>query len=202
MYKRPEIKASLEIILSVFTVTILVFAAIRPTLTNITSLQKKIKDQEAVSNKADIKIKQLISAQKQLDTYKNDLWLFDEAVPNNYGYSDSAERLEYVARENGVTIESLSMTGYKLLEGKKLTAEWSSKIAQPQTNNTILDKVNFTVLGQPQNVITFLTTVGKMDRLAVLENVTLSKQIGLTKNEDVLKAVGQVSFYFYSGTTK
>jgi len=49
MYKRPEIRASLEVILSVFTITILIFAAIRPTLTNIVSLQKKIEDQEVIN---------------------------------------------------------------------------------------------------------------------------------------------------------
>jgi hypothetical protein len=197
LYKRPEIRASLELILSVFTVAILIFAAIRPTLANVVSLQKKIADQEIVNKKADNKITQLFNAQNQLTTFGSSLGLFDQAIPDEYSYADSAKRLEYVARENNLTIESLAFSGYTLLSGGKVNADWLGKITQP-ANNSLPDQISFSVTGKPQNILTFLREIEGMDRLATLSNVSLTKTIGLSKAEDSLKATGQLIFYFYS----
>jgi hypothetical protein len=200
LYKRPEIRASLEVILSVFTVTILVFAAIRPTITNIVSLQKKITDQEIVNKKADNKITQLINAQKQLDAFRGSLRLFDAAVPDVFSYVDGGKRLEYLARKNYLTIDSMGFAGVTLLGGKKITGEWAGKIALPNASNGLVDPITFSVSGKPQNVITFLQEVETMDRLVMINSVSLSKQIGLSKMEDTLKASGQMTIYFYAET--
>lgn len=197
LYKRPEIRASLEVILSVFTVTILIFAAIRPTLINIVSLQKKISDQEVVNKKADNKITQLFSAQNQLNTLGNSLKLFDQAVPDGFSYSDSAKRFEYVAKKNSIKIESLSFIGFTLQTGGPITGDWASKITKLSANNTLPNQIYFSVNGKPQNVITFLKEIENIDRLAMLNNVTLTKQVGLSKSEDLIKVSGQITFYFY-----
>jgi len=198
MYKRPEVKASLEIILSVFTVTILIFAAIRPTLTNIVSLQKKIEDQEAVNKKADNKIVQLFNAQNQLNTFGGSLALYDAAVPDGFSYVDSAKRVETVARMNNVAINSLSFNGYSLLQGGKIAGDWGTKLTKVSGNNTIPDQISFTVNGSPQSVFAFLRQIESMDRLVSLNSVALTKQTGMSKTSDTLKAAGQLTFYFYS----
>lgn len=197
LYKRPEIKASLEVILSVFTITILIFAAIRPTLTNIVSLQKKITDQELVNKKADKKIAQLIAAQNQLNEFGSSLVLFDNAVPDKFSYGDSAKRLEYIARTNNLNVDSMNFSGSVLLSGGKIAADWGTKIAKPGADNIINDQVNFAVNGKPADVLNFLREIENMDRLVVLNNVSLVKQPGVNKGEDTLRVTGQVSFYFY-----
>ncbi len=198
LYKRPEIKASLEVILSIFTITILIFAAIRPTLTNIVSLQKKIEDQEAINKKADRKIAQLVAAQNQLKEFGSSLVLFDNAVPDSFSYSDSAKRLEYLARTNNLAIDSVSFSGSVLLSGGKISGDWAAKIARPSVDNLIIDQISFTVSGKPANILNFLKQVENMDRLAVLNNVSLTKQLGANKTEDILRASGKIDFYFYS----
>lgn len=198
LYKKPEIKASLEIILSIFTITILIFAAIRPTLTNVVSLQKKIEDQEAVNKKADRKIAQLLAAQNQLKEFSSSLVLFDNAVPDSFSYSDSAKRLEYLARINNLAIDSISFSGSVLLSGGKIAGDWAAKIAKPGIDNLIIDQISFTVSGKPANILNFLKQIENMDRLAVLNNVSLAKQLGVNKTEDILRASGKVDFYFYS----
>jgi len=197
LYKRPEVRASLEVILSVFTVTILVFAAIRPTLTNITTLQKKITYQEVVNKKADNKITQLLGAQKQLETYTQNLYLFEEAVPDDFSYADGARRVELIAKKNGMIIDSLGFEGVVLKEGKKTSGAWKDKINLAK-NNLLIDKVNFTMSGKPSNTMNFLKEIENMDRLAVLNNISLSKQVGTEKTGDTLKVSGDMTFYFYS----
>lgn len=198
LYKRPEIKASLEIILSVFTVTILIFAAIRPTLTNIAKLQKKITEQEVINKKADNKISQLLNAQKQLETLSGSLYLFDSAVPDEFAYSDSAKRVEYLAKQNDLTIESLSFSGITIQGGNKPVGDWKDRIINPSKTNILQDQVNFIVRGKPDNAIKFLREIENIDRLAVLNGVTLSKEIGQTKISDTLRVTGKMTFYFYS----
>ncbi len=198
MYRRPEIKASLELILSVFTVAILVFAAIRPTLANIVTLQKKIADQEIVNKKADNKISQLINAQNQLNTLGDGLRLFNEAVPDDFTYTDVAKRLEYVAKTNNLFIESLSFSGIALQNGTKTKGDWLDKIAKPNANNILPNQMSFAINGKPQNVFAFLKEVENMDRLGALNNVSLSTLVGANKIEDSLKATGQITFYFYT----
>lgn len=198
LYKRPEIRASLEVILSVFTITILVFAAIRPTLTNIASLQKKIEDQETVNKKADNKIAQLIAAQKQLTTYSSSLKLFDAAVPDTFSYSDSTKRLEYLAMLNNLSVDSLNFSGVSLSGGGKIAGDWAAKIIKPDANNILIDQISYSINGKPQDVITYLKKVENMDRLVTLDSVSLAKQIGISAAEDTLKATGQMTFYFYS----
>jgi hypothetical protein len=198
LYKRPEIRASLEVILSVFTVMILILAAIRPTLVNITSLQKKIDDQTTVDKKADNKMAQLISAQTQLTNFASSLYLFDEAVPDNFSYTDTAERMQFLAKENNLTIESAAFPGYALLGSPDVKTDWGTKIIKPSASNIMAEQVSFSVNGNPQNVITFLSALENMDRLGVLNSVTLSKQVGQTQADNTLRAAGQVTFYFYS----
>lgn len=197
LYRRPEIRASLEVILSVFTVLILVLAAIRPTLINITQLQKKITDQETVIKKADNKITQLLNAQKQLETFASSLYLFNEAVPDNYSYADGAKRIEFVARKYNLSVESLTFGGTVLQDGKKPNDSWMTKINLAK-NNIVIDQVSFTLSGKPQEAMMFLKEIENMDRLAVLNNLSLSKQVGVTKDNDLLKVTGQMTFYFYS----
>ena len=197
LYKKPELRASIEVIFSVFTVTILIFAAIRPTLTNIASLQKKISDQEAVNTKADNKIKQLFDAEKQLTTYSSSLYLFDEAVPDLFSYSDVAKRLEYLAKTNGLTVENLGFMGFALQKSGELTTDWKTKIIKP-ANNSLQNQISFSVNGAPINVLNFLREVENMDRLVTLDNVSFSVQLGLTKAADTLKATGTMTAYYYS----
>ena len=197
MYKRPEIRASLEVILSVFTITILIFAAIRPTLTNIVSLQKKIEDQEVINKKADNKIVQLLNAQNQLNTFRGKLKLFDEAVPDYFSYVDSSLRLEYVAKKNNLILDSLVFPGISLLGEEKTGGELTTKLIKPSAN-VLSNQLTFSVRGKPQDVIIFLKDIENMDRLVLLNSVSLTKQIGLTRAEDSLNATGQMTFYFYT----
>lgn len=197
IYQRPEVKASLEVILSVFTVTILIFAAIRPTVTNIATLQKKIDDQEVLNKKADNKITELFNAQTQLGTYQNDLTLFDMAVPDNFNSYSLAARLEYLAKENGVTVEAASLPGIRLFGTGKAAGDWATKITTKDATNILRSGVTFTISGNSKNVVKMVSEIENIDRLTVLKSVVFSKETGKSPGAEILKASGEIYFYFY-----
>ncbi len=202
VYERPEIKASLEVIFSVFMVVLLIFAAIRPTLTNLVALQKRITDKESINTKADRKIAQLFAAQAQLDEFGTVLGLYDSAVPESFSYVDQLGRIEVLARANNLQIELLSTPGTVLFGEGKGVGEWSTKLLKPDKERVITSPVDFQVSGKPKQVRDFLVQLEAMDRLTTIKSVNLVKESGSTKGSEKIKASGQINFYILSITTK
>lgn len=198
IYQRPEVKASLEVILSVFTVAFLIFAAIRPTLTNIASLQKKIEDLDSANKKADNKISQILNAQQQLDTFQSKLFLLDEAVPDEYSYLDMAGRIEVLAKRRGLNVQTIDLPGKRLFGEGKGVGEWADKLVKSDPTNIAIANVQFTVNGNPGNVAAFIEDVENMDRVTLLTSLVLTTEPAAGTGQ-TLKAVGLINFYFYEG---
>lgn len=201
VYQRPEIKASLEVILSVFAVIILIFAAIRPTLTNIATLQKKIADQIILNKKAENKIAELFKAQSQLSEFGNQIKLFDSAIPDNYSYFQMAGRLEYLATQNGVTLENINMPGIKTFGPDSPKTEWANDLLKKNASNIFQPDVNFTITGKPEAVIKMISDLENMDTLTMINNITFSKELTKIGEPEILKAAGKIYFYFYEPGT-
>ena len=178
LYAKPEIRASLEIILSVFTVTLLIFFAIRPTLTNVASLQKKIEDQEVVLKKADTKVSQLLSAETQLSENQGRLALLVDAVPDNFNYFNISKRVEIVAREASVTLSLMRLPGSIVLGGPDvpgLVGDRAKEVVMPDENGVMMIGVQFNVGGGQEQVLNFMRSLENMDLLAVIQNIKISK---------------------------
>lgn len=200
VYERPEIKASLEVIFSVFMVILLIFAAIRPTLTNLTVLQKRISDKESLNTKADKKISQLFSAQELLDQFAPVLNLYDSAVPENFSYVDQLGRVEQLANTNKLEVDSISIPGIILVGEGKGTGEWSTKLLKPDSEKIIVTPIDFQVSGKPKQVRDFLVQLEGMDRLTTIKSVNLIKETGTIRGTEKIRASGQVNFYILSNT--
>lgn len=197
VYQRPEIKASLEVIFSVFMVSLLIFLAIRPTLTNLATLQKKIVDEESISSKADKKIAQLFQAQEQLNTNSAFLKLYDSAVSEKFSYLEMIGRIEILANRVGVEVDSISVQGINFIGEGKGTGEWAGKIIKPDATGSMVIPVDFQISGRPPQIRNFLIEVENMDRLAVIKSVNLAKESGTTKGTEKIKAGGQINYYVY-----
>jgi len=195
VYERPEIKASLEVIFSVFMVVLLIFAAIRPTLTNLTALQKRISDKESLNTKADKKISQLFSAHEQLDQFSSFLNLYENAVPQQFNYTEMIGRVEQLARSNNLEVEVVSVPGISLIGDSKGVGEWSTKLLKPDGEKIITTPVDFQVSGKPKQIRDFLVQLESMDRLTTIKSVNLIKETGSSKGTERIKAGGQVNFY-------
>ncbi|EKD57429.1 MAG: hypothetical protein ACD_57C00303G0001 [uncultured bacterium] len=187
----------MEVIFSVFMIAILIFVAIRPTLTNLAVLQKKITDKESVSLKADKKIGQLFSAQEQIDANGTSLSLFETAVPEKFSYLELIGRFEVLAKKNSVEVEAISIQGTNLVGEGKGAGDWSTKLIKVDSQGLMTIPIDFQILGKPQEIRSFLVDLENVDRLAVIKNVNLIKDSGGSKGTERLKANGQVNFYVY-----
>ncbi len=196
-YQRPEIKASLEVIFSVFMVTLLILLAIRPTLTNLAGLQKKIIDVESISAKADKKMGQLFEAQEQLNTNSAFLKLYDSAISDRFSYLEMIGRMEILANKEGVEVETLSVQGVNLVGAGKGSGEWAGKIIKPDAVGIMTIPIDFQISGKPIKIKNFLIEVENMDLLTMIKRVNLAKESGGTKGSETIRASGQINYYVY-----
>ena len=150
-YQRPEIKASVEVILSVFAVTFLLLMAVRPTLATVAELRKKIEDYEIVDKKLSNKIAQLTRAEEDLRKNSGSLYLFEKAVPDDFDYADLAKRIEIVTIEEGVVLESLNFSRIDIT-GEEVTDEKKDS----RLSNRFFSETPY---GMPSTLLTFPSTL-------------------------------------------
>lgn len=204
VYGRPEIRASVEIILSVFTVVFLLTLAIRPTLATVATLQKKIADQTVVDAKLSTKIGQLAKASADLGTYADRVVDFSAAVTDTPDESGLAKRFTVIAAENNITTHSLAFDAIPLIGQQiKLADKEKGGIMPPleKDGKVASFSISFDVSGDPSKVIDFLSKLENMDRVVLISAVNLKKEeikasgtlVGPVNN---LRAIGRVTAYY------
>lgn len=192
IYDRPEVKASIEIILSVFTVAGLLLLAIRPTLATVASLQKKIEDQQIVDRRLEAKISQLIDAQKNMVTYADKIPEYEAAVPDLSDQGLLSKRIEVLAVENGLTINGLIFSSVPLL-GQEINLADKKGRGKPETDSTgkiTFFDISFDVSGDMNGVFSFISAIENMDRAVIVSEVNLKKE------ETSIKVVGRARSYY------
>jgi len=198
VYQRPEIKASVEVILSVFSVAFLLLVAVRPTLSTVAELRKKIEDYQVVEKKLDNKISQLARAEEDLVDNSAYLYLFDQAVTDEPELAEIAKRIELIAVERDVILESLNfsrvdITGEEVIDEKK-----------DEKDNYVEGEfsLRFSLSGTETNIMRFLREVEEMDRVAVLENALIKKVDEKDLPEGKLRATGILRGYYLESVLK
>lgn len=207
-YRRPEIRASLEIILSVFTVAFLLLVVIRPTLTIVAELQKKINDQDSVDKKLSTKITQLSKARSDLSTFGNQIDLFNKAVPDANDSSGLAKRLALLVQENNLqtnylTVGSVPLFGNLINLGNKESknkGEDPNVVPLEKGTNVAKLEITFDLRGSQTDVLKFLSNIEKLDRLIKLTSVDIKreeeKDSDVTKSFRGVRLIGRGSVYY------
>ena len=191
VYQRPEIKASVEIILSVFTVVTLLLIAVRPTLGIVATLQKKIDDQAVVDKKLSNKIAQLIKATDDLSTYAADLGAFNLAVTDGGFQSGLAKRIELLAITEGIEIKALSFEPVPLL-GETVNLADKAKERKPiSIKDTDIAEygISFEISGSQDQLFSCLEKIENLDRVVIVKNVGFKKEIGRDEKGGIINSI-------------
>ncbi len=207
-YRRPEIRASLEIILSVFTVAFLLLVVIRPTLAIVAELQKKINDQDSVDKKLSTKITQLSKARNDLSTFGNQIDLFNRAVPDSNDSSGLAKRLALLVQENNLqtnylTVGSVPLFGNLINLGNKESknkGEDPNLVPLEKGTNVAKLEITFDLRGSQTDALKFLSDIERLDRLIKLTSVDIKreeeKDSDVTKSFRGVRLIGRGSVYY------
>jgi len=192
-YQQPVLSASIEIILSVFAIALMVGLAIRPTLTIVASLQKKIEDQKLVEQKLTTKISSLTQAQKNLNDNANKLALYETAVPDEHELDQAARRLELLAQESGCQIESIGFGEVALLGDSNKELKFGEGWTVP---------VSISLQGSLNQLSEFMIKAENMDRLMLIQNISIQKPESRKKATTGLTLSIKASLYYLGKTNE
>lgn len=113
--------------LTIFTVSFFLVIAIKPTLVTIAKLNKEIKDLSEANQKLQKKINMIVEAQNEFAKYSDDLFLLDQAVPDNSDFPRLVYFLEQAANTEGVQLKSLNLEKIGVV-GKTIQADTPSLV--------------------------------------------------------------------------
>lgn len=196
LYQQPMMSASIELILSVFVVALMMMFAIRPTIATVVELQKKITDLQAVDEKLTSKINSLGTASQTLSTYADKLFLYEKAVPSGHDLDGFSKRVELLAQESGAKISNLTFSSVPLL-GNKINLGKTGGDGQPiEPGGIVTVEMTYAVLGGSEQLLTFLQSLERLDRVVYVQDVSIQKQEVKEKAIGVLKLTGKALIYY------
>jgi Tfp pilus assembly protein PilO len=151
-YHLKKVRVYTEIVLSILTVAFFLFFAIRPTVITITGLIKEISDKKMVVQKLEEKINNLNLAQQEYLLVQNDLYLVDQALPEDSQISVLVRQIEGLCFKTGVSLEGVQ---YSSLEIK-------SRIFKNEPQPV---EIKLVVSGDYQNLKNFLYSLNNFRRV-------------------------------------
>lgn len=184
-YFRAEQRRTYTILgLSLLSLIIFGIFAIRPTVTTIIKLRRKIKDQEDVCEKLDQKLKNLSLAQTALKKIGSDIPTIEKAIPQGESFPDLLETLHLTSEKNGLRLEHIRF-------GQILA------VPQKTTNQSLIVKVipfNIRTEGGFSQSLDFLKSTQDTRRLFNAKGIRITSQRkGATETFEL-----EAETYFYT----
>ena len=161
---RPNLKAYLELILSLGTIVIFSIYAIKPTVLTIVELNSEIKSKENTVLLLTQKISNLKIASNLLQKESQNLEIIDNAVPTGANVEQLVKQIEKIALDNSVAIRNFSSANI-FLKGnsdKKVESELP---------------VSFSITGNYQNLFQFLQTIENLRRPFRIDSFVFNSNI-------------------------
>ncbi len=159
---RKETGAYLYIMFTLFSVSFFGFFILRPAISTITNLQKKLEDNKNVYVALQKKLAALQSLDAEYSQIKPDLPLIYNAIPVIPDIPTLTRQIETLASRNQVELGSLTVSPlqyYPLEAGGKLYGY----------------AITVDVTGSEQNVNTFIENVTNFQRIISIQKITTGK---------------------------
>lgn len=165
--KKPQARAYIMGVLSFFTLSFLGAFAIRPAVTQIFELNRKISDRRAVTNQLDEKIRSLQLAEKAYSDIQADLPIILAAVPYGSTFPPLLKDLETNASSSAISVTSLRFQNVELLSASRTLAATNAASAQ--------DSFVFSIgtVGDYNNLLDFLKNLEEGKRLIGVNQVAI-----------------------------
>ncbi|OGV91591.1 hypothetical protein A2783_04160 [Microgenomates group bacterium RIFCSPHIGHO2_01_FULL_45_11] len=164
LYQKPIVKVSTALLLTIFTIIFFAIFAIRPTLTTIAQLLRKIEDQGTIKSKLDQKVAALATAHAEYLTIEPQLPLIDTAIPQEAELGLLARQIEGTASSLGIALQKVT-----------LESLLPSSITAPSTKFSEIP-VMVETTAPYETLQEFLNRLLKLPRVSSVEIVSLTKE--------------------------
>ncbi len=176
--KRADLRAFLEIVLSIIAVLVFLVFAIKPTALTIISLVQQINEEKKVISILDKKLNDLKKANNIVNQYQPILEIINTAIPSSPNPDLFAKQVEGLAVRNEVDLVGISMKEIVVKGQLKSTINEDVLIDLPNETKGVSYVLN--VRGFYNNINNFITNMGRMRVISIIDNVSISSS---TTNE-------------------
>lgn len=194
--ERSDIKAYLEILLSLFTISILSIFALRPTLITIGELIKEIESKRQTLKIMDEKIQNLSRAQTVFEKEKSRISLLEVAIPKEAQPKVFASQVQALSTRHEIEISGLSTGKGTILgaspQGNTPTQGQSQEVNANELEFSIDTKV---LLSQYVLLVNFLSDLQKLRIPVKIDSLRISTNQEQERKVLLMTIQGQLPYY-------
>lgn len=190
--KRADLRAFLEIVLSIVAVIVFLIFALKPTALTIISLMQQIKEEKTVLSGLTQKISNLQKANTLLN--QNQLYLndIDTAISTSPSPDVFTKQIEGIAFKNGVTIIGFSINDVVLVGVTKTSK--SAGDFTPFPENAQEMNYSVSVRGSFTNIESFLKDMENLRTISTTDSLTINSSVTDTGRVIVALVSGRVPY--------
>lgn len=186
--RRPEVRASIELLLTLLTISFFAIFALRPTVNTIAELWANIGTQRQIKQQLEEKLSNLAQAQVVWAQEQNRIELLNQALPTQ------PQPDVYLAQVEGlVAVSNLRLVSFNvdkiLLLGKQEQTKKDKQVSPPAIG------VTFAVSGDFQEIMSFLEELENLRRPTLAKSLSFGIGQGKQAGSLVLTVSGQVPFF-------
>lgn len=193
-YQKPIAKVSVELLATLIVVIVLAFFAIRPTLLTMSQLLKDIDDRKKTGESLGKKIATLSTLSTEYPTVRREVSLLDVAIPNTPNFDGFMRRLEKIAANNNLIIESIQATQLPKETATNTGANASAMTVASQITSFSIS-INFK--GEYAKVRNTLNDLMTMDRYATLNSLTFNAKRDELEKTNILRTTANLRVVYY-----
>lgn len=191
--QRPEVKTSVELLLTLGTISFFAVFAIRPTLNTIAELLATTRTQEEIQQKLQEKIGALGVAQTTWVEEQERITLLNQALPDNSNPESYLQQIEGLTAKHGLQLITFNIDRV-LLFGKE---EAKSQREKPENAIPGIENmdVSLSISGQYESLLSFLADLGNLRRPILVDSLSFGASRGNAPGPLILTVSGKVPYY-------
>lgn len=194
----PAVRISLNLLLTLFTISFFALFALRPTLNTISELVSNIRSQEKIKAKLEQKTKDLSLAQTVWNREQKRLELVNQALPKNPQPDTYIKQIEGIVKRRSLLINFLKVDEVALrgeLE-KQSQEKIKTKIPKIETLG-----ISVSVTGNYSSLVGFLEDLENLRRAGEATSVSFAATKSLSPGQTTisLTTASEVPFYKEAG---
>lgn len=180
--KRPAVQTSIELTLTLLTISFFVVFAIRPTIGAIAELISEIQTQKIVEEKLDLKLANLQKANLIWSKNKSRaLTLLDQALPTDPAPAKLIQQLEALAGQTRINIQTLSIQKMSLF-GKSQRTDTRVGMEKNRTEENLPShiktfRITLTLQGSYNALMQFLQELENLRRVNTPMSLTMGNSV-------------------------
>ncbi len=190
--QRADLRAFLEIILSLSTVIIFLMFALKPTVLTIISLVKEIDEKKATVAALDVKIRNLNTASNVFTQNQNSIPNINIAVGTTPQPNLILQQIEGLSVKNSVNILGASV-GQVTIKGT-VPPKKSSSDVKPLSGGAKEMPVSLSVRGDYANLLSFLSDLENLRSVIKIDTITINSSSTDTGQVIIAVIAGRVPY--------